>query len=135
MSPLFIPSKKKSFSSTFTPLTLNPPHFLDIENQNHESLKSVERVILPLPVALVLLSYLSIFRCPAPGEKQKYQVTAFLNNYGATVLDYYLELFFYLPITNDCDSTDEATLAICFEPLKGHNLSIDLLLSSYILGA
>lgn len=75
MSPLFIPSKKKSFSSTFTPLTLNPPHFLDIENQNHESLKSVERVILPLPVALVLLSYLSIFRCPAPGEKQKYQVT------------------------------------------------------------
>lgn len=42
MSPLFITFKKKSFSSTSTPPTLNPTHFLDIGNQNHESLKSVE---------------------------------------------------------------------------------------------
>lgn len=35
----------------------------------------------------------------------------------------------------DCDSTDEATLAVNSEPLKGHNLSLDLVLICYILDA
>lgn len=35
----------------------------------------------------------------------------------------------------DCDSTNEATFAISSEPLKGHNLSFDLILSSYIIDA
>lgn len=76
MSPLFITSKKKSFSSTSTAPTLNPTQVLDIENQNHVSLKSVESYFTSL-VALVLLSLspLSVFRCPASSEKMKYQVT------------------------------------------------------------
>lgn len=35
----------------------------------------------------------------------------------------------------DCDSADKATLAVSFEPLKGHNLSFDVVLSCYILDA
>lgn len=98
MPPLFISSEKR--------VSVVPPclHFLDTENWNHLALKTVERVILPLPVALLFLSYLSIFRCPDPDEHWSTRWLAYSNNYGTAVHDELLELLFYLPSYYECNA-------------------------------